>query len=180
MLRGQFCSAVRFITDRVSGGGVLAYDSSSGIPASLLQMYCGRSTLSHAVQVMTRFYPVTHFHPYLMLISQLIMWKGLLIVFKGLLARVDRLLCSGTVTCWRFGTYSACLRDAVARRLANTVVEREDIRANRLIALDKCPGVRPIGIGEALQRVLGKVVALATRADFEEVCGTDQLVCGLA
>ena len=70
----------------------------------------------------------------------------------------------------------------LAHRLANTVVEWEDIcmlMANRLIALDKCPGVRPIGIGEALQRFLGKVVALATRADLEEVCETDQLCSGL-
>ena len=50
---------------------------------------------------------------------------------------------------------------------------------NRLIALDKCPGVHPVDIGEALRRVLGKIVALASRADFEEVCGTDQLCSGL-
>ena len=69
-----------------------------------------------------------------------------------------------------------------ACRLSNNVLEWDDVRAlmaNCLIALDKCPGVLPIGIGEALRRILGKVVALITRSDLEEVCGTDQLCSGL-
>jgi len=48
-----------------------------------------------------------------------------------------------------------------------------------LFIIDKCPGVCPIDIGEALQRILCKVVALATCSDLEEVCDVTQLYSGL-
>ena len=62
----------------------------------------------------------------------------------------------------------------------NSIVAWNDINAlvaNCLIALDKCPGVHPIGIGETLRRVIGKTVCYATRVDVELACGSDQL-CG--
>ena len=85
----------------------------------------------------------------------------------------------------RFGAHSERLRESVAeliKGLANSIIPWQEIRAlmaNRLIALDKCPGVRPVGIGEALRRILGKVMVMVTRYEVEEVAGVAQLCAGV-
>ena len=66
--------------------------------------------------------------------------------------------------------------------MANSIIPWTDIRAlvsNRMIALDKCPGIRPIGIGESLRRIVGKVVCSATHSDLTVLSGTNQLCCGV-
>ena len=50
--------------------------------------------------------------------------------------------------------------------------------ACRLIALDKCPGVRPIGICETARRIISKAVLQVTRANLQEAAGSLQLCAG--
>ncbi len=69
----------------------------------------------------------------------------------------------------------------VARRISTTLVDPVGLSpliACRLIALDKCPGVRPIGIGETARRIIGKAILHIVREDIQEVAGSSQLCAG--
>ena len=48
----------------------------------------------------------------------------------------------------------------------------------RLIAFDKCPGVRPIGVRETVQRIIAKAVLSVLKEDIREVAGSSQLCAG--
>jgi hypothetical protein len=50
--------------------------------------------------------------------------------------------------------------------------------ANRLIPLDKCPGVRPIGIGETSRRIISKTIVSFLKDDIRMAAGALQLCCG--
>lgn len=82
----------------------------------------------------------------------------------------------------RYGAHSDCLRDSTAvlvRRLCNTVIPWDDIRALlacRMVALDKCPGVRRIGVRGNSKEDFRQDCSVM-RCDLEDVCGTSQL-CG--
>ena len=85
----------------------------------------------------------------------------------------------------RFGKESIGLREAIASFtcwMANDSPPWAAYRAfmsNRLIALDKCPGVRPVGVGEVWRRLFAKSVIKVAGRQAKSACGTSQLCAGL-
>ena len=69
----------------------------------------------------------------------------------------------------------------VARRICTEHVDNDGLDAfvaSRLIALDKCPGVRPIGIGEVCRRIIAKTILQVVGNDVREATGARQLCAG--
>ena len=69
---------------------------------------------------------------------------------------------------------------AMTRRLCTEFIDPlEAILANRLIPLDKGEGaVRPIGVGEVIQRIMGKCVMHVTKPDVIDASGSLQVYAG--
>ena len=68
----------------------------------------------------------------------------------------------------------------VARRLCTSQVDPDGIIAMvtcRLIALNKCPGVRPIGVGEVMRRIIARALSIV-KLDVLEAAGSLQLCAG--
>ena len=85
--------------------------------------------------------------------------------------------------CTSFRSASDALCDALvtcARRIATKYVDPISLEAYvacRLVPLDKQPGVRPIGIGEVVRRILGKAILQIVGSAVESAVGCLQL-CG--
>ena len=85
-----------------------------------------------------------------------------------------------------FKTSSDNLRVAISRFSKILCIEKisdlesiAPILACRLIPLDKCPGLRPIGVGEVLRRIIAKAVMWLTRNDLQTAAGGLQLCVGV-
>ena len=69
----------------------------------------------------------------------------------------------------------------LARRWASEFVDPaglDALLANRGIAIDKCPGLRPVGVGEILRRIVGKAIMNVTAEEVQSAVGALQLCAG--
>lgn len=70
---------------------------------------------------------------------------------------------------------------AFARRICSKHMDPISLMpflSNRLIPLDKCPGLRPIGIGETYRRIIGKAIVAYLKVPILKATGATQLCAG--
>ena len=90
-----------------------------------------------------------------------------------------RILCSNN-----FGDAKVDLRKAIANFIKKICTEKvsavsiEAFVACRLIPLDKNPGLRPIGVGEILRRITGKVIVSVLKKEVVSSAGSLQVCAG--
>ena len=73
-----------------------------------------------------------------------------------------------------FGSCTSDVRKAIAEFIKHTASLQKFI-AGRLAPLDKNPGLWPIGVGEVLRRIAGKVAMSIVKDDVTKACGNLQL-----
>lgn len=96
---------------------------------------------------------------------------------SGLYASAWKYLCTSFQS-----SFDLCYALAsLTKRISTTYVNPRGLYtflASRLIAIDKLPGVRLIGIGEVFRRIVGKAVLSVIKDDILEVTAIDQLCAG--
>ena len=97
---------------------------------------------------------------------------------SGLDAYAWRRLCSS----FKSASHDIChALAAVGRRICSSNIHPDNLSAFvacRLIPLNKCPGVRPIGVGEVPRRIIAKAVLRLFRLDIQEAAGPLQVCAG--
>ena len=91
---------------------------------------------------------------------------------SGLDAHYWRHLC----TSFHSASWDLCHSLAsLAKRLCTSFVDPKGLSAFlacRLIALDKCPGVRPIGVCETARRIISKAILSTIKDDIQDAAGS--------
>ena len=86
----------------------------------------------------------------------------------------------------KYGQIGLDLAESLSRMAKILCIEQikdhdslDPLMACRLIPLNKNPGLRPIGIGECIRRIIGKAVTNILKVDIQEQAGSLQLCSGV-
>ena len=185
ILQGRMREAVRFITER-QGGGVMSPDEDAGKPAGknvfeVLESKHPQQRVPNeedfiCCEDLPPFIDIEVTNSHVEQAAKKLSGSAGISGFDS--HQMQKILL-------RHGKHSENLRESFAKaatKLANSIVEWDDIRAlkaKRLIALNKMPEVRPVGIGESADRCFEKIMTLITGSDVMEICGSDQLYSGV-
>lgn len=185
MMVGRVKAALRLVTER-AGGGVLHLDQKIGdqtVRDVLKSKHPpGVGVADSALVSLSDGYPIHHSVLFARLTGATIRSAALRTEGSAGPSGVDaagwRRLCTA------FHGASKGLCDAVAalaRRICTSYVDPSALEAYvacRLIPLDKCPGVRPIGVAESLRRIVGKAIMAVAGHDVQQAAGPLQLCAG--
>ena len=183
MLVGNVSAAIRLLSDSECGGTLSLDEVIDG--RSVKDLLLGKHPPAQPLDpsaVALASSPA--FHPILFdsispeLIKSLVMQTNGSAGPSAMDAAIWKRLCSS------FQTSSSDLCSALsslARKIGTSYVDPSGLYpllASRLIAVNKMPGVRPIGVGEVVRRIIGKAILRVVRQDVLSVVGIDQLCAG--
>ncbi len=190
VMLGNVKAAIRYVSEQASKKGVLSISQTLSLPNSeevvtvgeiLKQKHPAASTANFGSVL---FGPVADFQPVIFERLDASVVKQAALRSQGAAGPSGVDASGWKRMCCSFGRESTSLCTAVAavgRRLSCSYVDPsalEAFTACRLIPLDKDPGVRPIGIGEMLRRLVSKSVLAIVREEVSRVCGTMELCAG--
>jgi hypothetical protein len=184
LLRGHLQSAVNYITDRV-GGGILYpddLDEKSGHQVSRVLKDKHPSMRNPGPAAMPEYDSIPEL-PDLNITAETIETVAGKLSGSAGLSGFDSVALKNLLL--HHGRASQRLRNVCASFalwLANELPPWAAYRAmlaNRLVALDKMPGIRPIGIGDIWRHFFAKCVLSVATSYATDSCGCDQLCVGL-
>ena len=184
LLRGHLQSAVNYITDR-EGGGILYpddLDEKSGHQVSRVLKDKHPPMRNPGPTAMPEYDSIPELPDLDITAETIEIVAGKLSGSAGL-SGFDSVALKNLLL--HHGQASQRLRNvcaSFARWLANELPPWAAYRAmlaNRLVALDKMPGIRPIGIGDIWRRFFAKCVLSVANSYATDSCGCDQLCAGL-
>ena len=176
MFQGKTKSAIRLLTEETNGGVLHLNDIDDG-QRSVREILASQPAHPKAL---IQDDPV-EVHPVIFEAIDASMIRSIALRITGAAgpSGIDALGWRRLCTSFKSASLDLCHSLAsTAQRLCTSFVDPSAIApflACRLIALDKNPGVRPIGIGDTARRIIAKAILTVTRLDIQEAAGSLQL-----